>query len=48
MAVARKDLEEQYAEDSDDDDDEDDSKYLNMNEEDGAYCVVNVLGVRDH
>ena len=46
MAVARKDLEEQYAEDSDDDDEEDDSKYLNMNEEDGAYCVVNFVVVR--
>ena len=30
-----------------DDDDEDDSKYLNMNEEDGAYCVVHFVVVRD-
>ena len=44
---ARKELEEAFQNDSDDDDDDDDSKYLNMNEEDGAYCVVNFVVVRD-
>lgn len=38
MYIARKELEEAYQNESDDESDEDDSKYLNMNEEDGAIC----------